>query len=219
MIVAGFRPTSGWAGRTVAYENGVFVLQDHGPVTAGAVLAYDRQGHLLWASEGLRDWVQKMAAATGGSMPKSEPQSTCAEGGEPRARAARLSKAEKKAAKAAKKRRRELEEFKRRHDLEGLQAGDLEVAGSIAHDLAALGVPKASSPPRSAKAVDQATVGYLSAACEQNWLIIKLLGDIKYLSATYEQNWLLIKLLSDVKTELQKLNRSSLSRTQADPTD
>jgi len=58
LIVATFGPTTGWAGKTIAYENQHFVLEGLGPITAEGVLEYDRQGHLVWAYAGLREWVQ-----------------------------------------------------------------------------------------------------------------------------------------------------------------
>ena len=57
MRVATFRPTTEWAGKEVDYEDGRYTLQGFGPVTVQTVLEHDRQGHLEWAYEGLRDWV------------------------------------------------------------------------------------------------------------------------------------------------------------------
>jgi hypothetical protein len=57
MLLATFRPTTGWAGKEVDYEDGRYTLQGFGPITIQTVLDYDRQGHLEWSSEGLRDWV------------------------------------------------------------------------------------------------------------------------------------------------------------------
>ena len=62
-IVATFGPTTGWAGKTIAYENQQLVLEGHGPIRAEGVLEYDRQGHLVWANAGLREWVQGMVAS------------------------------------------------------------------------------------------------------------------------------------------------------------
>jgi hypothetical protein len=60
MLVATFGPTTGWAGRTITFYDGRFTLEGHGPITAGDVLEYDRQGHLLWAYDGLREWATSL---------------------------------------------------------------------------------------------------------------------------------------------------------------
>jgi hypothetical protein len=57
MLIATFGPSTGWAGKTITYENDVFALEGFGPITSHDVLAYDAQGHLLWATEGTRAWV------------------------------------------------------------------------------------------------------------------------------------------------------------------
>lgn len=57
MVIATFGPITGWAGKTIAFENGQFTLEGHGPITAQDVLEYDRQGQLVWAYDGLREWV------------------------------------------------------------------------------------------------------------------------------------------------------------------
>ena len=44
MVVATFGPTTAWLGRTITFENDAFVLQDHGPISAGDVMAYDQPG-------------------------------------------------------------------------------------------------------------------------------------------------------------------------------
>ena len=41
MLVGTFAPSSGWAGRTITYEDGVFSLEGHGPVAGSDVLSYD----------------------------------------------------------------------------------------------------------------------------------------------------------------------------------
>jgi len=63
LVVATFGPTTGWVGKTISYENQQFVLQGVGPLAAEAILELDRQGHLLWAYAGLREWVQGLVAA------------------------------------------------------------------------------------------------------------------------------------------------------------
>ena len=63
MVVATFGPTTAWLGRTITFQNDAFVLQDHGPISAGDVMAYDQQGQLVWASDGTRAWVGSRAQA------------------------------------------------------------------------------------------------------------------------------------------------------------
>jgi hypothetical protein len=62
MLVAKFGPSTGWVGKTITHEDGVFILQDHGPITSESVMYYDQQGHLEWAGAGMRAWVGAMAA-------------------------------------------------------------------------------------------------------------------------------------------------------------
>jgi len=62
LLVATFGPTTAWMGKTVHYEAERFVLEGHGPIEATAVRDYGRQGHLIWAYEGLREWVDELAA-------------------------------------------------------------------------------------------------------------------------------------------------------------
>jgi len=42
----------------------VFVLEGHGPISAQDVMEYDSQGHLAWATDGTRAWVEAMAEAS-----------------------------------------------------------------------------------------------------------------------------------------------------------
>lgn len=63
LVVATFGPTTAWCGKAILFSDGLFVLQDHGPIVAADVLTYDRQGHLVWAYDGLREWVGEYAAA------------------------------------------------------------------------------------------------------------------------------------------------------------
>lgn len=80
MLVATFGPTTGWAGRTITYYEGRFTLEGHGLVTAHDVLEYDRQGHLTWAYDGLREWAYSLApppaAAPAVTMQAPSPQAT-----------------------------------------------------------------------------------------------------------------------------------------------
>ena len=57
MLIATFGTTTGWAGKTISFENEQFVLEGHGPITAADVMEYDRQSQLVWANEGTRGWV------------------------------------------------------------------------------------------------------------------------------------------------------------------
>lgn len=65
MLIATFGSTTGWSGKTIDYDSGVFTLEGHGPISVEDVLAYDREGHLTWAYDGLREWVQQMASGQG----------------------------------------------------------------------------------------------------------------------------------------------------------
>ena len=64
MIIATFNATTAWAGKAIAWDEGVFTLEGHGAVTAADVLKYDGQGHLDWACAGLQEWVQQVAGVT-----------------------------------------------------------------------------------------------------------------------------------------------------------
>jgi hypothetical protein len=63
MLIATFGPSTGWVGKRIVYEGQRFVLEGFGEITAQGVLEYDRQAHLDWAYDGLREWVREMAAA------------------------------------------------------------------------------------------------------------------------------------------------------------
>ena len=68
-LIATFGSTSGWAGKTIIYDKGAFILGGHGPITAAAVMEYDRQGILVWANQspmavrGSRAWVSSLLTA------------------------------------------------------------------------------------------------------------------------------------------------------------
>jgi len=64
MIIATFGPTTAWVGKSITREGHVFVLEGHGPISAQDVMEYDRQGHLAWATDGTRAWVEAMAEAS-----------------------------------------------------------------------------------------------------------------------------------------------------------
>jgi len=57
MVIATFNSATGWAGKTITHDNGVFTLEGHGPITAQDVLSYDEAGHIEWAYDGLKDWT------------------------------------------------------------------------------------------------------------------------------------------------------------------
>lgn len=73
MLIATFGPSTGWAGKTIDYENGVFTLQGYGPISAADVLNYDRQSPLLWGYEGLKDWVASQVQAGPAVPPVGHP--------------------------------------------------------------------------------------------------------------------------------------------------
>lgn len=64
MPIATFGPSTAWAGKTITYDDGRFTLEGVGPIPAAAVLTYDRQGQISWAYDGLREWVQQLAATS-----------------------------------------------------------------------------------------------------------------------------------------------------------
>ena len=73
---------------------------------------------------------------------------------------------------------RKLQEFMERYQLEDLDEKDLIVLQRIATDLSGNKWFKAGMAFSFAKAEDQATVGYLSALVEQNWMIIRQLSRL-----------------------------------------
>ena len=73
VVVATFGPTTSRAGKTITYERGQFVLEGDGPITPEAVLEYEEQDHLVWAYEGLGEWVQAVASRPGVSVPSGRP--------------------------------------------------------------------------------------------------------------------------------------------------
>ena len=62
MLIATFGATTAWVGKTITYADEHFVLEEHGPIVASAIVEYDKRGHLEWSSEGLRKWVYELAA-------------------------------------------------------------------------------------------------------------------------------------------------------------
>jgi hypothetical protein len=73
MLVATFGTTTGWAGKTITFDNGQYVLEGHGPITAQAVLEYDRQGYLNWTNDGLREMVRQTVSGPSAAPPASTP--------------------------------------------------------------------------------------------------------------------------------------------------
>lgn len=73
MLIATFNSATGWAGKTIDYDDGRFTLEGHGPISAADVLAYDRQGHVAWAYEGLQEWVQQLSTESVAPPVASQP--------------------------------------------------------------------------------------------------------------------------------------------------
>lgn len=59
-VIATFNSTTGWAGKSITHDNGAFVLEGQGPITARDVMSYDDAGQIEWAYEGLKDWTRQM---------------------------------------------------------------------------------------------------------------------------------------------------------------
>ncbi|MEI6500506.1 MAG: SHOCT domain-containing protein [Armatimonadota bacterium] len=72
MLIATFNASTGWSGKTITFENEQFILGDHGRISATDVLAYDRQGQLTWAYQGLSEWVVTRARAS--AVPTAVPR-------------------------------------------------------------------------------------------------------------------------------------------------
>ena len=60
MVIATFNATTGWAGKTITHDDGVFTLEGHGTITAQDVLSYDEAGQIEWAYDGLKDWTGQL---------------------------------------------------------------------------------------------------------------------------------------------------------------
>jgi homospermidine synthase len=61
MLIATFGPTTAWVGMQITREGDAFVLEGHGPISAGDIMEYDRRGHLVWVDAGTRAWVGSKA--------------------------------------------------------------------------------------------------------------------------------------------------------------
>ena len=77
MIVATFNATTGWAGKNITWQDDCLVLEGHGRITTADVMEYDRQGHLDWPAEEMRDWA---AARLSWEQAVATPQATVAAG-------------------------------------------------------------------------------------------------------------------------------------------
>lgn len=86
--------------------------------------------------------------------------------------------ADEKAQIKQEKELKELQKFLDKYNLEQLEPMDLQIVKKIATDLAGNGMLKTGMALSFAKAEDQATVTYLSALVEQNWLIINQLSRL-----------------------------------------
>jgi hypothetical protein len=73
VIVAVFNTTTGWFGRTIAYDETqrCFALEGHGPLWAGDVVDYDQRGQIAWVQAGLRDWVYRCAESERQARPEA----------------------------------------------------------------------------------------------------------------------------------------------------
>ena len=71
MLIATFGPTTAWVGTQITREGEAFVLEGHGPISAGDIMEYDRQGHLVWVNDGTRAWVGSKAKGSQASSAAS----------------------------------------------------------------------------------------------------------------------------------------------------
>ena len=85
-----------------------------------------------------------------------------------------ISKEEKK----AQKEQEEMKKFMSKYQLDDISEKDLVVLKRIANDLAGNGFFKAGMALSMAKPHEQATVTYLSALVEQNWMLIRQISDL-----------------------------------------
>ena len=73
MLVATFGGDTEWAGRTITQEEGRFVLQGFGVISAAQVLEYDAATPLLWSTGGTRAWVRSIAHREGAQKRPAAP--------------------------------------------------------------------------------------------------------------------------------------------------
>ncbi len=83
MLIATFGPSTGWAGRQITFEDDAFMLEGYGPLSPADVREYDRQGHLTWANDATRAWVESTAVASQPSQTTSSGKTTTPSGGVP----------------------------------------------------------------------------------------------------------------------------------------
>lgn len=76
------------------------------------------------------------------------------------------------------KQKAKTDEMMQKFGLDGMEGKDVESVKRIINDLAGNNFLKAGMALSFAKAEDQATVTYLSALVEQNWIIIRQLNEI-----------------------------------------
>jgi hypothetical protein len=55
--IAAYGQTEARRGRRIIHDDGVFMLDDRQSITPDQIMEHDRQGELVWASEGARAWV------------------------------------------------------------------------------------------------------------------------------------------------------------------
>lgn len=72
MLVATFGPTTAWVGKTITWDGDQFVLEGYGRIPGAALVDYDQQGHLLWASAELRSWAWAYAHWEAGGAPAAQ---------------------------------------------------------------------------------------------------------------------------------------------------
>lgn len=72
MLVATFGTTTAWVGKTITWDGYQFVLEGYGRVPAAALIDYDQQGHLRWASAELRSWAWSYAQWEAGRAPQAQ---------------------------------------------------------------------------------------------------------------------------------------------------
>ena len=73
MLIATFAETTGWAGKTITWDDGVLTLEGQGAVTSKAVMGYDAGGLLDWAPGGMRAWVDSLADGVPATPPAAAP--------------------------------------------------------------------------------------------------------------------------------------------------
>jgi hypothetical protein len=67
-LIATFGPTTAWHGRSIGFDGRLFILEGFGPITPQAVLEYEREGHLVWATDATRQWVAAIAREGDGGV-------------------------------------------------------------------------------------------------------------------------------------------------------